>query len=169
MSALALRDFFPGLSGEAIARGLTALPAREGLAGAIDSALEGVLNTSMEGVLFASWKQAREVSDALAKSRRDPRAVAILPLAEHAIAAVHSPDVEVFYGRKRLAGFALRLDLQLTLRGVALEVRGGKLIAVRSGECAGAGSVSLAGETLLERQTPAIPLPGRLAFAARKP
>jgi hypothetical protein len=134
-------------------------------AAAIDKALGTAFNIPVGELLHRSWRQLETFREALEEGRRDPRAVAVLPLAEHAIATTHTPSLELLLGRKRLAQIPLAIELNLLLNGVALELKGGRIAGLRSGECAGQGAVTVGGVALLEQDTPAIPLPGRLAFA----
>lgn len=169
MSALTLKHFFEGgVSGaDVVARLSGQLPAGgEGLAGCIEAAMDEVMRTPIDGVLMASWKQCRELQDALTAKNREP---AVVPLAEHTIASTHTPTLELFYGRKRLADVGLEIELALTLKGVALEVARGRVTGLRSGECAGVGTLSLGGQPLLEKETPAIDLPGRVGFGRKRP
>ena len=68
---------------------------------------------------------------------------------------------------KQLGEVSLGIKLSLKLKGVTLELKGGRINGLRSGECSGEGVLSCQGQPLLKRATPAVPLPGRLAFTPR--
>jgi hypothetical protein len=133
-------------------------------AAAIDQALHAAFNIQLGELLHRSWRQVDEFREAVEEGRHDHEAVAVIPLMEHAITTTHTPSLELFLGRKRLARMPLEIELNLLLNGVALELRGGKIAGLRSGECAGEGAVLVGGVPIVEQETPAIHLPGRLAF-----
>ena len=58
------------------------------------------------------------------------------------------------------------IALSLELQGVQLDIRQGRIHALKSGACLGEGVFAFAGQTLIKRATPTFALPGRLAFAA---
>jgi hypothetical protein len=128
---------------------------------AIDEALNAAFNVQIGELLERSWSQVNELREALADRERE----AVIPLMEHVIATTHTPSVELFFGRKRLAQVPLQIELNLVLHGVALELKRGRIAGLSAGECAGQGAVTLGGVPLLEQETPPITLPGRLAFA----
>jgi hypothetical protein len=128
---------------------------------ALDEALDAALGIPLAGLLARSWSQADELRQALA----DAEAEAVIPLLEHTIATTHTPSLELYFGRKRLAQLPLQIELNLVLAGVALELKGGRIAGLSAGECSGQGAVTVGGVSVLEQSTPAIPLPGRLAFA----
>lgn len=174
-TSLTLKSFFADgetlpLHGAQMLEGLKAkLPGGgEALAAALEHAIEEVFQVQLGDVLQSSWERVDGLSEALKDSLDDPGGVAIIPLVDHAVTSTHSPRIDLFLGRKRLAELALEIELNLQLKGVALELRGGRIVALRSGECAGKGVCSMGGQALIERTTPSIPLPGRLAFSGRK-
>jgi hypothetical protein len=148
-----LRDKVPG--GEA------------GLKAAVSEVMEEIFGAPLADMLQTSWGKVDGLTKALAKSREDPKTVIPFPLLDHTVNTVHTPTIEVHFGRKRLAELPLEIELNLVLKGVALELQGGRIAGVRSGECSGQGVCTFAGQTLMKRATPAIPLPGRLTFGAR--
>lgn len=171
MTPLTLKDFFAdgsSLPEDALPGLKDKLPGgAEGLAAALGEAMEEIFGAQIAEVLQASWGQVEGLGKALGDSRKDPNAVVVFPLVDHTVNSAHSPKIELFLGRKRLAELALEIELNLKLKGVALELRGGRIAGVRSGECAGEGVCLLGGQPLMKRDTPAIPLPGRLAFKGK--
>ena len=169
-AALTLKSFFAAgealpINGAQVLAGLAdRLPAGEGAAAALEGALDKAFQVPLADVLLASWEQADALTTALTDSGKEPDAVVLLPLLDHTIASTHSPTIDLFCGRKRLAELPLEIELTLRLSGVALELRGGRITGLRSGEVAGQGACTLGGVPLIERETPAMPLPGRLAF-----
>ena len=154
-------DMLAGLKGK--------LPAGEAMTKAVEQAMEEIFETSVGDVLQESWEKVDGLMEALKHSREHPDTVAFVPLMDHSVGSTHSPKIDLFVGQKRLAELALQIELNLHLKGVALELRGGRIVGLRSGHCAGEGVCSLGGKSLIERKTPDIALPGRLAFSDRAP
>lgn len=166
--SLTLRSFFA--DGETLAvRGAEVLagvadrlPGGEGLAKAIEGALDQAFDVELGDVLLASWEQADALTKALTDDSKDE--VVVLPLLDHTVASTHSPTIDLFCGAKRLAELPLEIQLDLQLKGLALELKGGKVTGVRSGEISGHGACTIGGVALVEKETPPMALPGRLAF-----
>lgn len=169
--ALTLRSFF--VDGEALAiRGAEVLagvadrlPAGQGLAQAIESALDQAFDVSLADILIASWEQADALTSALTSGAADE--VVVLPLLDHTVASTHSPTIDLFCGAKRLAELPLEIELNLKLAGVALELKGGKVVGVRSGDISGHGACTVGGVALCEKETAPMALPGRLGFGKK--
>jgi hypothetical protein len=138
----------------------------EALKAAVSEAMEEIFGAPLADMLQTSWGKVEGLSKALATSRKDPKTVVPFPLLDHTVNTVHTPTIEVHFGRKRLAELPLEIELNLVLKGVALDLQDGRIAGIRSGECSGQGVCTFAGHTLIERKTSAIPLPGRLTFSA---
>jgi len=139
------------------------------LAGAFESAFDEMFDVDLSGLIESSWRKLKSLDEAFKASAADPLAVSIVPLLDHTIASTPAPRIELLNGPKALAQLAFDIALTLELKGVALEIRGGRVHGLKSGDCLGQGALSFAGQTLLQRQTPAFPLPGRLRFAPAAP
>jgi hypothetical protein len=136
-----------------------------GLQKAVGGALDGLFEPRLEDILQRSWGKVAAVDEALKATRDDPAGLAVVPLLDHRITSRHAPHIDVVLGAKSLARLVFDIALSLELQGVQLEVRGGRIHALKSGACIGEGVFSFAGQTLIKRATPAFALPGRLRFA----
>ena len=56
------------------------------------------------------------------------------------------------------------ITLALKLEGVVLKVRGGKIREISAGRCRGKGTLECAGVALLQKETDAYDLPGRVSL-----
>jgi hypothetical protein len=135
-----------------------------GLAKAMDGALEGLFTPRLDDILGRSWTKVQAVADALKATAADPAALAVVPLLDHAVTSKHSPKIDLVVAEQSLCALAFDITLALQLKGVMLQVRGGRIAALTAGACEGQGTVALAGKTLLTKKTPAFALPGRLDF-----
>jgi hypothetical protein len=136
-----------------------------GLAKAMDGALEGLFTPRLDDILARSWGKLQAVSDALKATATDPAALAVVPLLDHAITSKHTPKIDLVVAEQALCTLAFDITLGLQLKGVLLQVKGGRIAGLTAGACEGQGTLALAGKTLISKKTPAFALPGRLDFA----
>ena len=146
-------------------RQIVVITADKGLAGAFNTALEQVMAVQIGDILLNSWSKVGVLNEALQSTRADPASVVIVPLLDHKVTSSHAPCIDLLCAGKELAKLAFDLSVVLQLKGVELEVRKGAISAVTAGKAVGEGKLVLAGKTLVQRKTPDLPLPGRLAFA----
>lgn len=139
--------------------------AAEGLGGAFASALEEMLSPELGEVLAASWSRLAALSDAMERTRTGEVAM-FVPLMAHKVTSRHLPTVDLVCAGKAVASLPFDIALTLDLQGLELEVRRGAIAGVRSGKAAVQAALGLSGKTLLQKTTPSLDLPGRLAFAA---
>ncbi len=144
----------------------SAIPAAsdEGVASAFNAALDQIMAVQLGDILLASWSKVATLSQAFETTHTDPSSVVILPLLDHKVSSRHLPSIDLLCAGKELAKLVFDVSLVMALKGVELEVRRGAISAVRGGQATGEGKLELAGKTLVQRTTPALALPGRLAF-----
>jgi hypothetical protein len=138
---------------------------QEGLASAFNTALEQVMAVQIGDILLNSWSRLGALNEALQSTRVDPDSTVIVPLLDHKVTSSHAPCIDLLCAGKELAKLAFDISLVLQLKSVELEVRKGAISAVTAGKAVGEGKLVLAGKTLVQRKTPDLPLPGRLAFS----
>ncbi len=131
---------------------------------ALRHALDEIFQLDLGDVFQSSWSKAIVLTTAIEATRKDPDGVAIVPLLDHKISSTHKPHIDLMYGNKSLGQIAFDITLNLALKGVALEVRQGRIVGLKAGLCVGQGVFSFAGKPLLDRTTPELALPGRVAF-----
>lgn len=151
---------------EALAEACKAAPAplRAGLEKALTGSLDALFDVGLGSVLQASWSKLDVLRKAFEATLADPAKIVHVPLLDHKVASTHTPSIDLLLGEKAVTKLEFAIVLALDLRGVQLDVRGGKIHGLAAGECEGQGTFSLAGQTLLRRSTPPLKLPGRLVF-----
>lgn len=135
---------------------------------AVTSGLNQALTLELGDVLGKAWGGAAQVKAALAATKKDAEAVAFVPLAPHRIATTHKPNVELLMAGAKISTLPFNVVFAMDLKGVELEVRGGKIVATRSGVMVGEASILFSGSPILKAQTPSMPLPGKLKFADKQ-
>lgn len=178
MSELNLKAFFSddetapiadGIGPGAVAdilKSVSAIPsaALPGVIKALEGALDGLFDIKLGDVLQSSWQTLGAVRDAIETTRGDAEARIFVPLLDHKITSSHKPHIDLVIGGQSLAGLAFEIALILELKGVQLEVAQGRLHGLHAGAASGQGVLSFAGRPLIQRTTPALTLPGKVAF-----
>jgi hypothetical protein len=139
-------------------------PARPAAVRALKGSLDDIFNVGLGGVLESSWGKLAALKDSLEASLSDPDKLVLAPLLDHKVTSNHEPHIDLMLGGKSLTRLKFNIALSLQLKGVELEIRQGRIAGLRSGECLGEGIFSVGGQTLIQRETPALPLPGRVTF-----
>lgn len=145
--------------------GAAPAPLRAGLVKALSGSLDEMFGVGVGDVLNSSWGKLGALRETIVSTRADPGKIAHVPLLDHQVASKHQPHIDLMLGGKQLCRLAFDIVLTLKLRGVQLDIRKGAIHGLTAGEAQGEGAFTLGGQTLIKRTTPAIALPGRLAFA----
>lgn len=176
MSELTVRAFFP--SGKAAATAAyrpvigAAKAAAKGLPSkavpafqtAMGGALDQVMALPLAGILSSPWTSIIEVAAALKATAGDPNATELVNLVDHGLTSAHRPKVDLIWAGKSVARLEVGMDLVLDLIGVALEIRGGKIVGVKAGHCQGVGLMTLLDQPVLKHDGKSHALAGRLTF-----
>lgn len=139
-------------------------PARAGLVKALAGSLDELFGVGIGSVLETSWGKLEALKTSLDSTRADPAKIAHVPLLDHKVTSTHQPHIDLMLGGRKIARLAFDIGLTLDLRGVQLDIRQGRIHGLTGGEARGEGTFSFGGQPLLQRTTPALALPGRLAF-----
>ena len=125
---------------------------------------DDLLDVSIPEVLASAWTAAgvlREYADA---KKHPPNESTVVPLVTHTIRSVHNPYVELLVDDKTVGRVNFEVDLELTLEGVLLTIRGGHIVEMHVGSCRGSGSLSCEGITIAQTKSKPVMLPGSISF-----
>jgi hypothetical protein len=141
--------------------------AQKALQNALDTALDEAFGLPLGAVLEDSWSRLDVIRDAISGTRSTSGAVVFAPLLEHAVTSRHQPSIDLVVAGRTIGTLPLEISLKLIVRGAEVEVRGGRMVGLRGGECTGEGAALLGGQPLKTvRKT--FPMPGAIGFATRK-
>lgn len=145
----------------AAAKGLPskALPAFQS---AMGGALDRVMALPLAGIVASPWTTIIEVAAALKATAGHPDATELVNLVDHGLTSAHRPKVDLIWGGKTVSRVEVGLDLVLDLIGVALEIRGGRIVGVKAGHCQGVGLMTLFDQPMLKHDGKSHALAGRL-------
>lgn len=127
--------------------------------------VDKLMDLSVERVLFDGWMKLERFKKCVEESKARPEDAFFQDLDDHKIASTHKPRIELRYGEVKVADLDFEMELALKVKGVRLEIRGGKVVCATAGICAANAKLSLHDQVLLERATPEFPAPARIRFA----
>lgn len=137
---------------------------RKNLFKSVAGALDEFFQIGLDDILESAWDRVAAVRDIKATSRADPARIIPFPMFDHKLSLNQKPHLDLVVAGKALNQLPFEVALGLKLSGVHLAVGGGRIHGLTAGICTGEASFSLGGVNLLERNTPHLSLPGRLAF-----
>lgn len=177
--SLILKDFFTadrskpiaescnaGVARKAVDLAAASLPplTRKNLFKSVAGALDEFFQIGLDDILESAWDRVTAVRDIKAASRADPSRIIPFPMFDHKLSLNQQPRLDLVVAGKDLSRLHFEVGLGLKLSGVHIAVGGGRIHGLTAGLCTGEATFSLGGVTLLERNTPHLSLPGRLAF-----
>ncbi|SFJ07452.1 hypothetical protein [Caulobacter sp. UNC279MFTsu5.1] len=124
-----------------------------------------LLDLSVERVLFDGWMKLERFKKCVEESKAHPDDAFFQDLDDHKIASTHKPRIELRYGAVKVADLDFEIELALKVKGVRLEVRGGKVVCATAGVFAANAKLSLHDEVLVERATPELSAPAKIRFS----
>ncbi|HKP37377.1 MAG TPA: hypothetical protein VJT71_10995 [Pyrinomonadaceae bacterium] len=117
-------------------------------------------------VLVTSWKKAGSLQEIIAQSREAPDEVKYLELAEHTINCEQKPHIEMRIKNLPVKKIQFVVKLLFKLKGFVLKVQNGAIKEIQTGNFEAKGTVSFAGQIILEKKLSPINLPGRVDVPA---
>jgi hypothetical protein len=125
-----------------------------------------LFNVPLPDVMVTSWKKVGGLQALLEKSRNSPDEVMYLELAAHSINSDHKPHLEMRIKDLPVKRIEFLVKLVFNLKGFVLKVKGGAITEIQTGVCEVKGTISYAGNVIVEKKLTPIKLPGRLPVPA---
>jgi len=120
----------------------------------------------LPNILVTSWKKIGSVQAIVEKSKQSPDEVMYLELAQHSINCEQKPHLEMKIKELSVKKIEFLVKLLFNLKGFVLKVQNGAIQEIQSGACEVKGTVSYAGQVIVEKKLSPINLPGRLDVPA---
>jgi hypothetical protein len=130
--------------------------ARAAIRGTMGDLLDGTV-PELAAATWAKYHSLRKYADS---KKYAPTERILVPLVTHTIRSVHKPRVEMLLGDEPVGGVEFEIELEFTVEGALLTIRGGRIVEMRVGSCRGKGTLSCAGIVIEERETQPWLLPG---------
>ena len=125
-----------------------------------------LFNVPLPNVLVTSWKKVDELRARLEKSRNAPDKVEYLELAQHTINCNQKPYLEMRLKDMPVKKIEFAVKLVFTLKGFVLKIQGGAIQEIQTGACEVKGTISYAGQVIVDKKLSPIKLPGTLPVPA---
>jgi len=120
----------------------------------------------LPNILVTSWKKIGSVQAIIEKSKQSPDEVMYLELAQHSINCEQKPHLEMRIKELPVKKIEFLVKLLFNLKGFVLKVQNGAIQEIQSGACEIKGTVSYAGQVIVEKKLSPINLPGRIDVPA---
>jgi len=121
-----------------------------------------LFNVPLPDVMVTSWKKVGGLQALLEKSRNSPDEVMYLELAQHSINSEHKPHLEMRIKDLPVKKIEFLVKLVFNLKGFVLKVKAGAIQEIQTGACEVKGTITYAGQTIVEKKLTPIKLPGRV-------
>jgi hypothetical protein len=125
-----------------------------------------LFNVPLPNVLVTSWKKVDELRARLEKSRTAPDKIEYLELHQHRIDSSHKPKLEMRLKNMPVKKIEFTVKMVFILKGFVLKIQGGAIQEVQTGACEVQGTISYAGQVIVDKKLTPIKLPGRLPIPA---
>ncbi len=125
-----------------------------------------LFNVPLPDVMVTSWKKVGGLQELLEKSRKAPDEVMYLELAQHSINSEHKPHIEMRIKELPVKKIEFLVNLVFNLKGFVLKVKAGAIQEIQTGACEVKGTISYAGNVIVEKKLTPIKLPGAIPVPA---
>lgn len=126
--------------------------------------VDKLLDLSVDKVLLDGWTTLERFKTCLEESKAKPEDAFFQDLDDHKISSTHKPCIELRYGQVKVADLAFSVELALKLKGLRLELRGGRVVRATAGVCTASAKLSLHDQVLVDRKTPEFAFPALIQF-----
>ena len=126
---------------EKLSEELPAVPITKSFLEMIIKQLCDLLKIDVYAVLLCAWNKSGDILKYSNSKRYPPKATFVVPLAEHTVTSEHKPSLQLTLNKMPLGEIELDVRLALHLKGVLLNIKKGRVMAITLGSCKGEGSV----------------------------
>jgi hypothetical protein len=130
------------------------------ISGTFAQALQSALDVKLLDVLCGGWTKLVRLQAYLDRDRYPPTELCPFPLVQHTIRSVHHPGVDILLNEKKIEEITFDLEFLLTLEGIVLTIRDGRIVAIAAGAYAGGAVLKYKDFVLCETHTPQFEIPG---------
>ena len=118
----------------------------------VANAMDGLLSLNLVDLAAAGWKKYDALRHAAKRTRDAPKTEEVVALATHKIESTHHPSVELHVDGTSIGTIEMTLEITFTMAAVLAVVKQARLTAIKSGNCAVAGSLTVAGFEVAKKQ-----------------
>ncbi len=126
------------------------------------SAVLELLDLDFMNVLTAAWNKYRVLAEFSDPARHPANETNEVALDDHSMSMTYRPAIEITVDGIKRGSIEFTLAIALKLKAVILVIRDGRIMAVRSGSCAGNVTLDLDGAEIVNHDLAEVDLPGFL-------
>lgn len=127
----------------------------------LDRAVE-MSDIPLAKILLPAWKKYREIEKFADPQSYPPEDTELVSLVEHTVQTEHKASLEILFKGAQVKVIDFAVATELTLEGVVLQIRGGRVMAIEAGSVKGKASLAMESKIVLERPFAPISLPGKI-------
>jgi len=124
--------------------------------------VEDLLNVGINDIMVTAWNKYRILLKYTDKEKYSPNETFLVPLSEHTIKSEHKPYIEILINDKSVGKIDFNINISLTLKGIILKIRDGKIQEIQTGSCKGKGTIKCYDFVIMEKETESFSLPGSI-------
>jgi hypothetical protein len=123
------------------------------------------LGDKIPDIIGKAWAKFKEIQEYTDEEKYPPETPSLVPLFERTVTAEFQPHIEIKFKNVPLPmKINFDIELSLVIKGVNLQIQGGKIAGIRGGSCMGSGVIKWKGIKIVSKETPEFNLPGRFDF-----
>jgi hypothetical protein len=113
-------------------------------------------------ILLSAWRKYREIEKFTDPHAYPPEDTELVSLLEHTVQSEHKSSLEILFKGARVKVIDFTVATELTLEGVVLQIRGGRVMAIEAGTVKGKASLAMESKIVVEKPFASIHLPGKI-------
>ena len=127
----------------------------------LDRAVE-MSDIPLAKILLPAWKKYREIEKFADPQSYPPEDTELVSLVEHTVQTEHKSSLEILFKGVQVKVIDFTVATELTLEGVVLHIRGGRVMAIEAGSVKGKASLAMESQIVLERPLGPLSFPGKI-------
>ena len=132
--------------------------------GALLGAIAALLNIPLRDIIERAWNEGGLFKNYLDPEKYDPDESISIVLKNHDVTSSHEPKIDVLLNGDKIDSIDFQLDLTLTIEGVILHIKGGRIREIQAGRIKGSATLKCENLILFTRETETMDLPGTIKF-----
>ena len=127
-------------------------------------AIPDLLQVDLGSVLAGAWKKGSELGRFTDAHQYAPDETILIELTTHVVTSQHRPRLDVLLDDQPAGRLDFTVEIALRVEGAVLTIKDGKIWKATTGACTASGRISCEGQTLSQRESVPVQLPGTLVF-----
>jgi len=112
-----------------------------------------LLDIDVGSIIAAAWNKHGELRKYADRSRYKPGETVKLSLVDHSIRSKHEPHIDFLIGDIKQCELRFDVDVTLSIKGLELRIRDGRIRSILVGSCQAGGEVALHGYRLAKERS----------------